>query len=127
MSPALGMHDLAHDISEVAVTELTEEAWCSTSIIHTFLYVLKPYITDNANNTEKGLSGTCIAKESPNKKQSCQSINRVLADRKKGSEKPDTILFVSQLIWKFFRREFLDIFKDVCSLHMCCSADYSAA
>ena len=35
----------------------------------------------------------------------------------------NTILFVPQLIRKFFRQEFLDIFEDVCSLHMCFGAD----
>ena len=45
MTPALGVHDLAHDISEVAVTQLTEEAWCCASIIHTLLNVLHSSIT----------------------------------------------------------------------------------
>jgi len=46
MSPALGVHELAHDISEATVTQLTEEAWRCSRIIHPFLDVLQSYITD---------------------------------------------------------------------------------
>jgi len=35
----------------------------------------------------------------------------------------NTISFVSRLIWKCFRWKFIDIFEDVCSLHICFSAD----
>ena len=35
----------------------------------------------------------------------------------------NTISFVSRLTRKCCRREFLDIFEDVCSLHTCCFAD----
>jgi len=35
----------------------------------------------------------------------------------------NTISLVSRLIWKRFRRKFIDVFEDVCSLHTCFSAD----
>ena len=35
----------------------------------------------------------------------------------------NTISLVSRLIWKHFRWKFTDIFKDVCSLHICFFAD----
>ena len=35
----------------------------------------------------------------------------------------NTISLVSRLIWKHFRWKFIDIFEDVCSLHICFSAD----
>jgi len=35
----------------------------------------------------------------------------------------NTVLFLSCLMWKCFKRKFLDIFEDVCSLQTCFSAD----
>ena len=47
VTPALGVHALAHHISEMTVTQLAEEAWCCTRIIHALLNVLHPCITAN--------------------------------------------------------------------------------
>jgi len=46
MTPALGMHSLAHDIREVTVAQFTEEAGCCTGFIHTLLYVFHSCITE---------------------------------------------------------------------------------
>jgi len=41
MTPALGVHDLAHNVSEATVTQLTEEARSRSSIVHSLLNVLQ--------------------------------------------------------------------------------------
>ena len=41
MTPALGVHDLAHDVSEATVAQLTEEARSCSSIVHSLLNVLQ--------------------------------------------------------------------------------------
>ena len=47
MSPALCMHDLAHDVSEATVTQLAEEHRRCSRVVHALLYVFQACSTQS--------------------------------------------------------------------------------